>query len=97
MPAMALPRNVVRLLSKLYRALYFADPVESDLAEYLIDDSALLDDITCYRIELERGRIEAEDLLDENDFAAVPTLLAIRARVIRSTSSEAFTAQTELV
>ena len=97
MPAMAVPRNVVRLLSKLYRALYFADPVESDLAEYLTDDSALLDDITCYRIELERGRIEAEDLLDENDFAAVPTLLAIRARLIKSTPSEVRTAEVELI
>ena len=97
MLTISLPLNIARLLSKLYRALYFADPVESDLIEYLTDGSTLLDDIACYRIELERGRIEPEDLLDENDFAAVPTLLAIRARVMASTSSEACTAEPELV
>ena len=97
MLTISLPLNIARLLSKLYRALYFADPVESDLIEYLTDDSTLLDDIACYRIELERGRIEPEDLMDENDFAAVPTWLAIRARVMASTSSEACTAEPELV
>jgi hypothetical protein len=97
MLTISLPLNIARLLSKLYRALYFADPVESDLIEYLTDDSTMLDDIACYRIELERGRIEPEDLMDENDFAAVPTLLAIRARVMASTSSEACTAEPELV
>jgi hypothetical protein len=97
MLAPTLPRNVVRLLSKVYRALYFADPVESDLMEYLTDDSALLDDIACYRIDLEHGRIEPEDLLDENDFAAVPALLAIRVSVIASTFSLVRTAEAELV
>ena len=97
MLAPTLPRNVVRLLSKLYRALYFADAVETDLMEYLTDDSALLDDVTCYRIELERGRIEPQDLLDENDFAAVPALLAIRVSVIASTFSLVRTAEAELV
>jgi hypothetical protein len=97
MLAPTLPRNVVRLLSKLYRALYFADAVETDLTEYLTDDSALLDDVACYRIELERGRIEQEDLLDENDFAAVPALLAIRARITGTTLSAVRKAQAELV
>ena len=97
MLTISLPLNIARLLSKLYRALYFADPVESDLIEYLTDDSTMLDDVACYRIELERGRIEPEDLMDENDFAAVPTWLAIRARVMASTSSEACTAEPELV
>jgi hypothetical protein len=97
MLAPTLPRNVVRLLSKLYRALYFADAVETDLMEYLTDDSALLDDVACYRIELERGRIEQEDLLDENDFAAVPALLAIRARITGTTLSAVRKAEAELV
>jgi hypothetical protein len=94
---MSLPRNVVRLLSKLYRALYFVDPVESDLLEYLTDDSALLDDVTCYRIQLERGRIEPEDLLDEADFAAVPTVLSIRAHLNASAYSETRTREPEFV
>ena len=97
MLTISLPLNIARLLSKLYRALYFADPVESDLIEYLTDGSTLLDDIACYRIELERGRIEPEDLLDENDFAAVPALLAIRARIMASTFSSVRTAEAELV
>jgi hypothetical protein len=96
MSALLLPRNVVRLLSKLYRALYCADPVESDLLEYLIDDSALLDDVSCYRIELERGRVEAEDLLDEDDFAAVPMLLSIRAHLTASANCQARTREPEL-
>jgi hypothetical protein len=96
MDATPLPRDVVRLLSKVYRALYFADPVESDLVEYVADDSALLDDIACYRIELERGRVELEDLLDEGDFAAVPALLSIRQRLMPATC-DGRTRQPELV
>src|SRR4051794_36181195 len=68
--AASVPQCVAGLLSKIYRALYGIDPIESDLREYLSDDTSLLDDLACYRIELERGRIGPQDLLDDEDFQA---------------------------
>ncbi len=79
----ALPEPVAVMLTKLYRALYAAEPEPDDLNEYVLDGRAFLEDLAAYSVEHQRGSIGTENLFEDRDFAAVPALLSLREELLR--------------
>ena len=77
---------VQRVLSKIFRALYGADPVDGDIDEYLTDHSTFVEDLATYANDMQQGRVAEADLLDEDDFAAITKFLEIQSNLLAAIS-----------
>jgi hypothetical protein len=71
-----LPEDVKILIRKVFRAVHFVEPGDLNRDRYLNDHQDFIKDVALYSVKLARKQVRHEDLLDEQDLAALPKLLS---------------------
>lgn len=75
-----LPEDVKTLIRKVFRTVHFVEPSELNLDRYLNDQQEFIKDLAFYSVKVERNQVCYEDLLDDQDLAALPKLLSGKER-----------------
>ncbi len=75
-----LPEDVKTLMRKVFRTVHFLEPSELNLDLYLNEHEVFIEDLASYSGKVIQDQVCREDLLDEQDIAALPKLLCEKER-----------------
>ncbi len=67
-----LPEDVKTLTRKVFRTVHFVEPSDLNLDRYLNEHKVFIEDLAFYSVKLLRDGVRRENLLDEQDLAALP-------------------------